>query len=85
MPPITAEDAASDEVLKKAREAAESGDPNPVDLAVIEALELQRREGISKRLFAKWEAIANIVEHTDKKTGSQGILFTRVPLCNCIL
>ncbi|MCE2524123.1 MAG: tetratricopeptide repeat protein, partial [Rhodobacteraceae bacterium] len=62
---FTAEDAASLEAQQKAQETKKSGVVGIVDLAVIEALELQRNEQVQEAI-AKWEAIANIVGHTNK-------------------
>ena len=68
---VTAEDAAKNEkVLKEAQAATEAPGASLIDVAVTEALTLQQK-GRIKDAIAKWEAIAILVENTDKNQAAR--------------
>ena len=78
---VTAEDAAKDEkVQKEAQAATEVPGASLIDIAVAEALTLQKKERV-KEAIAKWEAIANLVQDTDPNQAARahysvGYLYT---------
>ena len=78
---VTAEDAAKNEkVLKEAQAATEVPGASLIDIAVVEALTLQQK-GRVKEAIAKWEAIANLVQDTDRNQAARahysvGYLYT---------
>ncbi len=71
MPKVTAQDAEADEeVLDKVRAATQDSGVGIVDLAVAEALALQKN-GQIKEAIAKWKAIANLVADKDKNQAAR--------------
>lgn len=68
---VTAEDVEKNEaVLKEALAATKAPDANLIDIAVTEALTLQQN-GRIKEAIEKWEAIANLVENTDRNQAAR--------------
>ena len=68
---FTAEGAAKNEtVVEEARAATEDPGASLADIAVADALTLQR-SGRTKEAIAKWEAIANLVENTDRNQAAR--------------
>ena len=65
MPAITAEDEDKEKVLEKAQAATADAGADVIDVAVTDALTLQRA-GRIKEAIAKWNAIALVVESRDK-------------------